>query len=53
MCAYQKAIQTISMQLHVIVNHSVHFVSIWVINKCQSGIDFFQLGERKITPVYD
>ena len=25
----------------VIAFHLVHFVSIWVINKCQSGIDFF------------
>ena len=25
----------------VIAYHLVHFVSIWVINKCQSGIDFF------------
>ena len=24
----------------VIAYHLVHFVSIWVINKCQSGIDF-------------
>ena len=25
----------------VIAYNLVHFVSIWVINKCQSGIDFF------------
>ena len=25
----------------VIAYHLVHFISIWVINKCQSGIDFF------------
>ena len=25
---------------NVIANHLVHFVSIWVISKCQSGIDF-------------
>ena len=28
----------------VIAYHLVHFVSIWVINKCQSGIDFFLLA---------
>ena len=27
----------------VIAYHLVHFISIWVINKCQSGIDFFFL----------
>ena len=27
----------------VIAYHLVHFVFIWVINKCQSGIDFFLL----------
>ena len=34
----------------VIAFHLVHFVSIWVINKCQSGIDFFQRA-LNITPV--
>ena len=28
--------------------HLVHFVSIWVINKCQSGIDFIFTSERAI-----
>ena len=31
----------------VIAYHLVHFISIWVINKCQSGIDFFT-SERSI-----
>ena len=31
----------------VIAYHLVHFISIWVINKCQSGIDFFT-SERAI-----
>ena len=34
----------------VITYHLVHFVSIWVINKCQSGIDFFY-KRRNISPV--
>ena len=28
--------------------HLVHFVSIWVINKCQSGIDFIFTSEHAI-----
>ena len=32
----------------VIAYHLVHFVSIWVINKCQSGIDFIFTRERAI-----
>ena len=32
----------------VIAYHLVHFVSIWVINKCQSGIDFIFTSERTI-----
>ena len=52
MCAYRKAILTIGMQLHEmsIVNayHSVHFVSIRLINKYQSGIDFIFTSERAI-----
>ena len=32
----------------VIAYHLVHFVSIWVINKCQSGIDFFFTSKRSI-----
>ena len=32
----------------VIAYHLVHFVSIWVINKCQSGIDFIFTSERAI-----
>ena len=32
----------------VIVYYSVHFVSICVINKCQSGIDFFFTSERTV-----
>ena len=31
----------------VIAYHSVHFVSIWVIYKCQSGIDFFLLASAQ------
>ena len=31
---------------YVIAYHLVHFVSIWVINKCQSGIDFFLLATQ-------
>ena len=30
----------------VIAYHLVHFVSIWVINKCQSGVDFFLLATQ-------
>ena len=37
----------------VIAYHWVHFVSIWVINKCQSGIDFFFYQRvLNITPVF-
>ena len=36
---------------NVIAYHLVHFISIWVINKCQSGIDFFLLASNNITPV--
>ena len=39
-----------AMPFKVIAYHLVHFNSIWVINKCQSGIFFFT-SERKITPV--
>ena len=39
MCAYRKAILTISMQFHAMSLHTIW--SIWVINKCQSGIEFF------------
>ena len=35
----------------VIAYHSVHFLSIWVINKCQSGIDFFYQRALNINPV--
>ena len=36
----------------VTVYHLVHFLSIWVINKCQSGIDFFFYQRAlNITPV--
>ena len=31
----------------VIAYHLVHLVSIWVINKCQSGIDFFILASEQ------
>ena len=31
----------------VIAYHLVHFVSIWVIDKCQSGIDFFLLASAQ------
>ena len=30
-----------AIKCDTIAYHLVHFVSIWVINKCQSGIDFF------------
>ena len=37
---------------NVIAYHLVHFFSIWVINKCQSGIDyFFYQRALNITPV--
>ena len=29
------------------VHGMVHFVSVWVINKCQSGIDFFLLASAQ------
>ena len=32
----------------VIAYHLVHFVSIWVINTCESGIDFIFTSERAI-----
>ena len=35
----------------VIAYHLVHFVSIWVINKCQLRIDFFYQRAFNITPV--
>ena len=31
----------------VIAYHLVHFLSIWVINKCQSGIDFLLLASAQ------
>ena len=37
----------------VIVYHLVHFVSIRLINKCQSGIDFFFTSERNILQFYE
>ena len=54
MCAYLKAILTIGMQLHAMSLHTilVHFVSIWLINKCQSGIDFiFTSARAQYTPL--
>ena len=44
-CAYRKAILTIGMQLHAMSLRTIWSISfpIWVINKCQSGIDFFLL----------
>ena len=50
MCAYRKAILTIGMQLHAMSLRTilVHFVSIQLINKCQSGIDFIFTSERAI-----
>ena len=35
----------------VIAYHLVHFVSIWLINKCQSGIDFIFIASAQYTPV--
>ena len=32
---------------NAVAYHLVHFVSIWVINKCQSGIDFFLLASAQ------
>ena len=36
----------------VIAYHLVHFFSIWVMHKCQSGIDFFYKRARIKTPVF-
>ena len=49
MCAYQKAIMPdqYAITCDVIAYHLVHFVVIWVINKCQSGFDFFLLASAK------
>ena len=43
MCVYQKAIFNDQYANTCDVNayHLVHFVFIWVINKCQLDIDFF------------
>ena len=35
----------------VIAYHLVHFISIWVINKCQPGIDFIYSRACNLTPV--
>ena len=36
---------------YVILYHLIHFFSIWVIHKCQSGIDFFYKRARSKTLV--
>ena len=48
MCAYIKTNSNdrYAITCNVIEYHLVHFVSIWVINKCQSGIDFFLLATQ-------
>ena len=51
MCAYRKAILTIGMQLHAMSLRIIWSISISIrlINKCQSGIDFIvpRLFEEK------
>ena len=50
MCAYRKAILTISMQLHAMSMRTIWSISfsIRLINKYQSGIDFIFTSERAI-----
>ena len=42
------SIEQYAITCDVIAYHLVHFVSIWVINKCQSGIDFLFTSERTV-----
>ena len=50
MCAYQgNSNPRYAITWDVIAYHLVHFVSIWVINKCQSSIDLFYKRARNIT----
>ena len=52
MCVYRKAIPSIGIQLHAISLRTIWSIvfpclSICVIYKCQSGIDFFLLGSAQ------